>query len=125
MAAVSSGLSNANFAAQLGNPFMGLSSGHGGSSSGLMTSAGMQQMHMQQQQQDQQQLGGQPGMGGPPVSQQRLFVVVHKSVSEDQLRMLFRNYPGCEYCDLKRDKLTGRSKVRGPVLFTDWGEKGV
>jgi hypothetical protein len=45
------------------------------------------------------------------LSQQRLFVVVHKSVSEEQLRLLFRQYPGCEYCDLKRDKLTGRSKV--------------
>ena len=60
-------------------------------------------------------------MGGPPLSQQRLFVVVHKSVSEDQLRLLFRQYPGCEYCDLKRDKLTGRSKVGGCGVCFWWG----
>ncbi|KAF6259639.1 hypothetical protein COO60DRAFT_988185 [Scenedesmus sp. NREL 46B-D3] len=54
--------------------------------------------------------GGHGGPGGPPLSQQRLFVVVHKSVSDDQLRLLFRQYPGMEYCDLKRDKATGKSK---------------
>jgi hypothetical protein len=51
-------------------------------------------------------------------------VVVHKSVSEEQLRLLFRQYPGCEYCDLKRDKLTGRSKVGGGWVCLEglfWG----
>jgi RNA recognition motif-containing protein len=37
-------------------------------------------------------------------------VVVHKGVEEEQLQLLFRHYPGCEYCDLKRDKATGKSK---------------
>lgn len=47
----------------------------------------------------------------PPLSKQRLFVVVHKSVSEEVLARLFRNYPGMEYCDLKKDKATNKSKV--------------
>jgi hypothetical protein len=54
-----------------------------------------------------------PGQGLPPtpVSKQRLFVVVHKSVTEDVLQRLFRQYPGMEYCDLKKDRATGKSKV--------------
>ncbi|KAF8057626.1 svkA [Scenedesmus sp. PABB004] len=58
-------------------------------------------------------LGGADGLGGPggpPLSSQRLFVVVHKSVGDEALRLLFRAYPGMEYCDLKRDKATGKSK---------------
>jgi len=53
-----------------------------------------------------------PGQGLPPtpVSKQRLFVVVHKSVTEDVLQRLFRQYPGMEYCDLKKDRATGKSK---------------
>ena len=40
----------------------------------------------------------------------RLFVVVHKGVNEESLASLFRCYPGMEYLNLKRDRLTGRSK---------------
>lgn len=40
----------------------------------------------------------------------RLFVVVHKSVDEEALAMVFRCFPGMEYLDLKRDRLSGRSK---------------
>jgi hypothetical protein len=32
-------------------------------------------------------------------------------LAQPQLRLLFRQYPGMEYCDLKRDKATGKSKV--------------
>ncbi len=46
-----------------------------------------------------------------PLSKQRLFVVVHKSVGDDVLSRLFRAYAGMEYCDLKKDKATGKSKV--------------
>jgi len=45
-----------------------------------------------------------------PLSKLRLFVVVYKGVSEDMLARLFRKYPGMEYCDLKKDKKTNRSK---------------
>ncbi len=44
------------------------------------------------------------------LSRQRLFVVVHKGVSEEMLTRLFRRLPGMEYCDLKKDRTTGRSK---------------
>eukprot|EP00889_Picochlorum_renovo_P005153 jgi/Picre1/32183/NNA_007529.t1 len=44
----------------------------------------------------------------PPAN--RLFVVVHKSVNEEALAMVFRCFPGMEYLDLKRDRLSGRSK---------------
>jgi len=40
----------------------------------------------------------------------RLFVVVHKGVNEESLASLFRCYPGMEYLNLKRDRVTGRSK---------------
>ncbi|PNH11784.1 RNA-binding protein 45 [Tetrabaena socialis] len=66
----------------------------------------------------------------PTLSKQRLFVVVHKaavaqvtaadwrtflfaclqSVTQDVLARLFRKYNGMEYCDLKKDPATGRSK---------------
>jgi hypothetical protein len=42
----------------------------------------------------------------------RLYVVCAKGVSEDVLACLFRAFPGLEYCDLKRDHLTGASRVR-------------
>jgi len=58
-----------------------------------------------------------PELGYPPLpgympqsSRQRLFVVVHKSISQDQLARLFSRYPGMEYCDLKKHKATGESK---------------
>lgn len=35
-----------------------------------------------------------------------------QSVSDEQLARLFRRFPGMEYCDLKKDRTTGRSKVR-------------
>ncbi|KAK9804003.1 hypothetical protein WJX72_011888 [[Myrmecia] bisecta] len=43
-------------------------------------------------------------------SRQRLFVVVHRSVTEDMLVRIFRMFPGMEYCDLKQDRATGQSK---------------
>ncbi|GAX83551.1 hypothetical protein CEUSTIGMA_g10976.t1 [Chlamydomonas eustigma] len=49
-------------------------------------------------------------INSPSTSRQRLFVVVHKGVSEDLLQRLFRRLPGMEYCDLKKDRTTGRSK---------------
>lgn len=44
----------------------------------------------------------------PP--RQRLFVVCHKSVTQDQLSRLFSRFPGMEYCDVKKKKQTGESK---------------
>jgi hypothetical protein len=35
-----------------------------------------------------------------------------QGVSEDAVARLFRRFPGMEYCDLKKDRATGRSKVR-------------
>ncbi|KAG2484367.1 hypothetical protein HYH03_016783 [Edaphochlamys debaryana] len=46
----------------------------------------------------------------PSLCKQRLFVVVHKSVTQDVLARLFRKFNGMEYCDLKKDPATGRSK---------------
>lgn len=40
----------------------------------------------------------------------RLFVVVQKSVNEEDLASIFRCFPGMEYINLKRDRVTGRSK---------------
>ena len=40
----------------------------------------------------------------------RLFVVVQKTVNEEDLASIFRCYPGMEYINLKRDRVTGRSK---------------
>ncbi len=37
-----------------------------------------------------------------------------QTVTQDMLVRLFRRYTGMEYCDLKRDPATGRSKVRRP-----------
>lgn len=48
---------------------------------------------------------------GATLSKQRLFVVVHKGVAEDAIARLFRRFPGMEYCDLKKDRATGKSKV--------------
>lgn len=45
-------------------------------------------------------------------SRQRLFVVVSKAATHDVLAKLFRRVPGMEYCDLKTDKASGKSKVR-------------
>ncbi|DBA73573.1 TPA: RNA-binding protein 45 [Trebouxia sp. C0005] len=43
-------------------------------------------------------------------SKQRLFVVIHKSATEEMVARIFRSFPGMEYCDLKRDRVTGQSK---------------
>lgn len=40
----------------------------------------------------------------------RLFVVVQKGVNEEDLASIFRCFPGMEYINLKRDRVTGRSK---------------
>lgn len=49
-------------------------------------------------------------LAGVPLSKQRLFVVVHKGVTEDAIARLFRRFPGMEYCDLKKERATGKSK---------------
>lgn len=54
--------------------------------------------------------GGFPVPGYLPTSRQRLFVVHHKSVTQEQLSRLFSRFPGMEYCDLKKNKQTGESK---------------
>ncbi|CAD7697503.1 unnamed protein product [Ostreobium quekettii] len=51
-----------------------------------------------------------PGGSPPILSKQRLFVVVYKGVKEEELSRLFRRYSGMEYCDLKKDKKTSKSK---------------
>jgi len=40
----------------------------------------------------------------------RLYVVVDRAITQEQLSNLFSRFPGMEYCDLKRDKDTGESK---------------
>jgi hypothetical protein len=47
---------------------------------------------------------------GPELSRQRLYVVVSKSATEEQIAKLFKRFGGMEYCNLKRDKKTGQSK---------------
>jgi len=56
--------------------------------------------------------GAMPGYSMPPyaVPRQRLFIVCHKTVTQDQLTRLFSRYPGMEYCDLKKNKQTNESK---------------
>jgi len=49
---------------------------------------------------------------------QRLFVVCHKSVTQEQLAGVFSKYPGMEYCDLKKNKATGESKGFAYVNYT-------
>ncbi|KAL4539612.1 hypothetical protein Ndes2437B_g02024 [Nannochloris sp. 'desiccata'] len=89
-----------------------------GLSSPMLSAAGLlgsyqqqqQQQHQQpqpQQQQQQQHYSADNGVGLP---NSRLFIVVHKSAAEEALSALFRCYPGMEYLDLKRDRVTGRSK---------------
>lgn len=51
------------------------------------------------------------------LSRQRLFVVLHKSVGEETLACLFRTFSGMEYCDLKKDRTTGRSKGYAYVKY--------
>jgi len=50
--------------------------------------------------------GAAPGWG----ARSNLFVVCHKSVTQDQLMRLFGRFQGMEYCDLKKNKTTGESK---------------
>jgi RNA recognition motif-containing protein len=47
----------------------------------------------------------------------RLFVVVHKQVMEESLASLFRCYPGLVHVDLKRDRVTGKSKGFAYVTY--------
>lgn len=93
--------------------------GGGGSlglSSPMLSAAGLlgpYQQQQQQQQQPQQQQHQQEHYNtdnGVGVPNSRLFIVVHKSAAEEALSALFRCYPGMEYLDLKRDRVTGRSK---------------
>eukprot|EP00192_Tetraselmis_astigmatica_P002068 CAMPEP_0117690412 /NCGR_PEP_ID=MMETSP0804-20121206/25109_1 /TAXON_ID=1074897 /ORGANISM="Tetraselmis astigmatica, Strain CCMP880" /LENGTH=994 /DNA_ID=CAMNT_0005503449 /DNA_START=86 /DNA_END=3070 /DNA_ORIENTATION=+ len=61
---------------------------------------------------------GQQPAAGPAAGPQRLFVVVAKSVSAEQLSHLFKRFPGMEYCDLKRDQATGRSKGYAYIKYS-------
>lgn len=56
------------------------------------------------------ELAGYSLPGYMPQSRQRLFIVCHKSVTQEQLSRLFSRFPGMEYCDLKKNKQTGESK---------------
>lgn len=49
---------------------------------------------------------------------QRLFVVVNKSVTVDSLARLFKRFPGMEYCDLKKELATGKSKGYAYVNYS-------
>lgn len=40
-----------------------------------------------------------------------IVTYVLQGVGEELLSRLFRQFPGMEYCDLKTDRATGRSKV--------------
>lgn len=42
----------------------------------------------------------------------RLYIVVSKAVAEDTLEYLFGVFEGLEYVDLKRDHVSGLSRVR-------------
>jgi RNA recognition motif-containing protein len=105
-----------------------LGSGFGGGGSGLgltspmLSAAGLlgppapYQPQLQQHQQQHQQYNSADSSVGLPNS--RLFIVVHKSAAEEALSALFRCYPGMEYLDLKRDRVTGRSKGYAYVNYT-------
>ena len=58
---------------------------------------------------------------GAGIPNSRLFIVVHKSATEEALSALFRCYPGMEYLDLKRDRVTGRSKGYAYVNYVTDG----
>ncbi len=97
-----------------GGGSLGLSSNSMLSGTGLLGShVPYQQQEQQQQQQHQQYTTDSVGL---PNS--RLFIVVHKSAGEEALSALFRCYPGMEYLDLKRDRVTGRSKGYAYVNYT-------
>eukprot|EP00798_Chlamydomonas_sp_ICE-L_P017134 gene17134-23438_t len=55
-----------------------------------------------------------PNRGSPPpfevLCTKRLYVVVNKAVTSDEISRLFKRYPGMEFCDLKKDDNTGKSK---------------
>ena len=126
----------------LNSDYMGLGGNFGGLSlaSPMLSAAGLlgphqhhqqQQMHQQQQHHQQQQQmqqhhhhyqQQQQHSEGLPNS--RLFVVVHKSASEESLSALFRCYPDMEYLDLKRDRVTGRSKGFAYVNYMSPGAAG-
>jgi RNA recognition motif-containing protein len=38
-------------------------------------------------------------------------------VGDESLARMFRAFPGMEYCDLKKDRMTGRSKGYAYVAF--------
>ena len=42
-----------------------------------------------------------------------------QAVTDDMVARLFRRFPGMEYCDLKKDRASGKSKVWGA-----WGRAG-
>ncbi len=125
------GLGNGGFGS-LGNlnapssDYSKLGSGGGGSgfggagglglSSTMLSSAGLlgPSPPYQQQQPQQQQYA----IDSVDLPNSRLFIVVHKSASEEALSSLFRCYPGMEYLDLKRDRVTGRSKGYAYVNYT-------
>ena len=46
----------------------------------------------------------------------RLYIVVSKAVADDTLEYLFGVFEGLEYVDLKRDHVSGLSRVRASAL---------
>eukprot|EP00983_Pelagomonas_calceolata_P015390 487850-Pelagomonas_calceolata.AAC.4 len=42
-----------------------------------------------------------------------------QGVGEEAIARLFRRYPGMEYCDLKKDRETGKSKVHFWDVYCD------
>ena len=48
----------------------------------------------------------------------RLYIVVSKSVTEETLEYLFGVFEGLEYVDLKRDHISGLSRVRPSAEHT-------
>ena len=53
----------------------------------------------------------------PRTALTRLYIVVSKAVAEDTLEYLFGVFEGLEYVDLKRDHVSGLSRVRTSALW--------
>ena len=51
----------------------------------------------------------------PPTS---LFACLLQGATEEMVARIFRSFPGMEYCDLKRDRVTGQSKGYAYVNYS-------
>lgn len=106
----------------LGNDmsYMGLGAFSNLSLAPQMLGSGSDLLQPQQQLQELdtfQQMPVPQGAGGNT----RLFIVVHKGVGEEDLAPIFQCFPGMEYLDLKRDRMTGRSKGYAYVNYATPG----